>query len=308
MLIRCRNKEFHIYSMQEAKDNKIEYREDWRYADKGDWVLTNDNMVIQVVSRRETKLKDRKKPISYIRTGFGETPTYKSTLYAKKYPAPRNDKGFNYEVERDVKPTLLQKMFAETLAMTGKMDPNGMWKKESVINAYQSIYNDNNPTNSLKRGNIILKKKGIKERMSELMKDKLTSIGLDDDYVAENLKKFVEDKGITPNVRLSALNRVSTLLGHDEKKIEQLEGTTTIAISEGDKKILAEFRKQLSDKELNNIINFGDINGVDKNKPTSNKERGNKSGHDKQPSNNRGKKLYPRKGSVEPSGSTDVRK
>ena len=297
MLIQCRNKEFHIYSVEEAIDNKIEYRDDWRYADKGDWVLTGDNMVIQIVSRRKTQQKDRKKPIHYIRTGFGEIPTYKSTLYAKKYPDPRHDKGFRYEVERDVKATILQKRFIDILVDSGECDANGMWTNESIVNAYQSIYRDNNPTNSLKRGNIILKKKRIKEHMSELMNDRLESIGLDDDYVAKNLKKFVEDEAITPNVRLTALNRVSTLLGHDEKKIEQLEGITTIAISEGDKKVLAEFRKQLSDKELNNIINFGDIDGVNKNTTTSDKRGNDKSGSKEKASDSGKRKLYPKKGS-----------
>ena len=306
MLIKCRNKEFHIYSVQEAIENNIEYRDDWRYADKGDWVLTGDNMVIQVISRRKTQKKDRKKPIYYIRTGFGEIPTYKSTLYAKKYPDPVHDKGFMYEVERDVKPTILQKRFLDALVQSKDMEPNGMWTNESIINAYQSVYRDNNPTNSLKRGNIILKKKRIKEHMSELMKDKLAAIGLDDDYVATNLKKFVEDEAITPNVRLSALNRVSTLLGHDEKKVEQLEGITTIAISEGDKKMLAEFRKELSDKELHNIMKFGDINGTNKDKSSDNKGGDNKPGHKKETSNSMKKKLYPRKGSDESSGSPNV--
>jgi hypothetical protein len=306
MLIKCRNKEFHIYSVQEAIENNIEYRDDWRYADKGDWVLTGDNMVIQVISRRKTQKKDRKKPIYYIRTGFGEIPTYKSTLYAKKYHDPVHDKGFMYEVERDVKPTILQKRFLDALVQSKDMEPNGMWTNESIINAYQSVYRDNNPTNSLKRGNIILKKKRIKEHMSELMKDKLAAIGLDDDYVATNLKKFVEDEAITPNVRLSALNRVSTLLGHDEKKIEQLEGITTIAISEGDKKMLAEFRKELSDKELHNILQFGDINGTNKNKSSDNKGGDNKPGHKKETPNSGKKKLYPRKRSDESPGSSNV--
>ena len=200
----------------------------------------------------------------------------------------------------------MQKRFLDVLVEIGDVDQNGMWTNESVVNAYQSVFRDNNPTNSLKRGNIILKKKRIKEHMSELMKDKLTAIGLDDDYVAENLRKFVEDEKITPNVRLSALNRVSTLLGHDEKKIEHLEGITTIAISEGDKRMLAEFRKELSDKELNNIMKFGDINGTDKDKYSDNKGRSNKPGRSKKTTNSRKGKLYPRKRSDESPGSSDV--
>lgn len=160
MLIKCRNKEFHIYSVQEAIENNIEYRDDWRYADKGDWVLTRGQYGNSSYIQTQDAKKDRKKPIYYIRTGFGEIPTYKSTLYAKKYPDPVHDKGFMYEVERDVKPTILQKRFLDALVQSKDMEPNGMWTNESIINAYQSVYRDNNPTNSLKRGNIILKKRG----------------------------------------------------------------------------------------------------------------------------------------------------
>jgi len=101
------------------------------------------------------------------------------------------------------------------------------------------------------------------------------------------------------------LNRVSTLLGHDEKKVEQLEGVTTIAISEGDKKMLAEFRKQLSDKELENIIKFGDINGNNKNNNADNKRRINNPRPSDKSSNSRKKQVYSRKGSDEFTTSTN---
>ncbi len=305
MITRCRNKIFHVYSVEDAKKHNIVYSDKWRVAKKDEWVLTSDNKVLQVLNVRQENKKDRKKPVVYIRTGFGETPTYKSNLYARKYPDPINDAGFMYEVTRDVKPTVLQKRFIDALRFNGEIDQNGMWTNESVINAYQSVYSDNNPTNSLKRANIILKKKRVQEHMSELMKDKLMSKGLNDDYVAENLKKFVEDKKISPNVRLNALNRVSTLLGHDEKKVEQLEGVTTIAISEGDKKMLAEFRKQLSDKELENIIKFGDINGNNKNNNADNKRRINNPRPSDKSSNSRKKQVYSRKGSDEFTTSTN---
>ena len=113
--------------------------------------------------------------------------------------------------------------------------------------------------------------------MSELMKDKLGVIGLDDDYIAVAYKEFIENKKMPANVRLNALNRVSTLRGHDDKKIEQLEGSTFIAMSDGDKKLLAEVRKTLSDDEIEKFMQKGDFDGITIRKTTSNKRSGSKS-------------------------------
>ena len=45
--------------------------------------------------------------------------------------------------------------------------------------------------------------------MSEQMKDRFLNIGVDDDYVANKYKNFIEDCGSPANTRLQALNRVS---------------------------------------------------------------------------------------------------
>ena len=54
------------------------------------------------------------------------------------------------------------------------------------------------------------------------------------------------------------------------------------------------------------MINFGDINGVDKNGDTSNKRGNSKPRRKKKSANSGDKKLYPRKGSPEFSRGSDV--
>ena len=73
------------------------------------------------------------------------------------------------------------------------------------------------------------------------MKDKLIEKGLDDDYVADRLKGFIEDKNAPHSVRLQALNKASDLLGHNNKKVkkEQVQETVMI-LSDDDKKQLKE--------------------------------------------------------------------
>ena len=274
--VTCRNKVFDVFDVKEAKILGIKYKEDWRNAKKGDWILTSDDKVLQVLSCRQENKSDRKKPVIYIRTGYGEVPTYKQSIHAYKNKAYW-EQGENYNLVRNVKPTIMQTEFARKLIKHGKFDEVGEFTQESILNAYQSVYNDNNPTMSIIRGRAILKKKSVRKLMTELMKDKFDNIGVDDNYIATNLKKFVENEKITPNVRLNALNRVSTLRGHDDKKIEQLEGSTYIAMSDGDKKLLAEVRKSLSDKELEKFMQKGDFDGITIRETTSNKRSRSKS-------------------------------
>ena len=276
MEVTCRNKVFDEFTVEEAKILGIKYKEDWRNADKGDWILTSDDKVLQVLKKRQENKSDRKKPIVYIRTGYGEVPTYKSNIYAYKY----NDyweNDWDYDLVRDVKPTVMQTEFVRKLTKFGALDEVGEFTQDSIVKAYQSIYSDNKPTMSLKRGRAILKKKSVRNIMSEFMKDKFDNIGVDDDYIADTYKEFIENSKMPANVRLNALNRVSTLRGHDDKRIEQLEGSTIIAMSDGDKKLLAEVRKTLSDKELDKFMQKGEFDGITVRKTTSNQRSGSKS-------------------------------
>ena len=70
------------------------------------------------------------------------------------------------------------------------------------------------------------------------MKDKLIEKGLDDDYVADKLKGFIEDKGAPHSVRLQALNKASDLLGHSLKVKKEQFQETVIMLSDDDKKEL----------------------------------------------------------------------
>tara|TARA_R100000458_G_scaffold15731_2_gene13435 strand:+ start:737 stop:1621 length:885 start_codon:yes stop_codon:yes gene_type:complete len=282
MIAKCRNKEFQVYDLDEARKEGIDYTDDWRNAEKGDWILTSDDKVLQVIGKKTENRKDRKKPVVFIKIGYGYVPTYKAGVYAKKYPDWWYDKGYRYDLVRDLKPTAKQLMFLERLVDIGDLDETGMWSHESIVKAYQAVYRDNNPNTSLLRGRMILKKKKVKQVMAELMKDKLSAVGLDDDYIAIKYKEFVEDDGIAANVRLNALNKVTELRGHFDKQTEQIEGQTFIAMSDGDKKMLAQARKALSNDELAKFMQTGDFNGINQRKDTRDKRRTSKPRHKKQ--------------------------
>ena len=60
MEVKCRNKVFDVYDVDECSDLSIEYQEDWRNAEKGDWILTSDDKVLQVLNRRVENKKTHK--------------------------------------------------------------------------------------------------------------------------------------------------------------------------------------------------------------------------------------------------------
>ena len=85
MQVSCRGKNFELYSLDEyIKDNWTgpSVVSDWRKADKGDWVITSNDFVMQIVGRRKKKMKTHKKPYYLLKSGFGEHPTYKKHIFA----------------------------------------------------------------------------------------------------------------------------------------------------------------------------------------------------------------------------------
>lgn len=248
MEVKCRNKVFEVYTISQAEEYGLQYTSKWRSASKDDWILTADNKVLQVIGHRDYK-RNKKKQIYLIRTGYGETPTYKPQIYARKQPDYEWDTRYKKNLVRNVKPTALQSAFIQQLVDFFEPNDKGMWKVPDILDAYMSVYNDNNPSSSLRRAMAILRKDTVKEVMSSIMKDRLERIGVDDNYVATKYKNFIEDIDSPASTRLQALNRVSDIMGHVEKKESKTE-QTVFMLSDGDKKLLAQHKRELPDKAL----------------------------------------------------------
>ena len=247
MIVECRGKNFDVYTEEEALDLGISTVSNWRNAEIGDWILTNDGKVIEVIGRTKESPSNVKKDYLFIRTGYGERGAHKSNIYASKQPDYDRDKYyFGKDLVKNVRPTTKQRTFVDNLFLQGKINEVGMWDAESVILAYQTVYKDNNPEQALRRGMGILKKKHIKEYVAMNMRDRLIKVGMDDDWVAGKYKDFV-DGDVPAATRLNALNRVSDLLGHltKERKEETFEGV--FALSDGDVKKLDLVRKQIAE-------------------------------------------------------------
>ena len=98
--------------------------------------------------------------------------------------------------------------------------------------------------------------------MSKLMKDRFDDIGADDDYIAIKYKNFIENEKISAGVRLNALNKVTELRGHFNKEVQQIEGQTIYALSDTDKKVLKAASIKISDKQIEQFLENGELNAT----------------------------------------------
>ena len=245
MRVKCRFKEFDVHTEEESKELGIKPISNWREAKAGDWILTHDGKVLEVYGRRSEKHASSIKEYVYIRTGYGEHGTHKNNIYAIKQKSSHDRRYSGKSLLRDVRPTALQKTFVDNLIRFGGIGANGMWDAESVIRAYQSTYQDNNPEQSLRRGVAILKRSKIKDYVTMNLREKLIESGLDDDWIIDQYKEIIHSNR-PANVKLSAINRVSDMLGHDtgNKREEQTE-EQVFALTDGTMKKLSAVRKKM---------------------------------------------------------------
>ena len=260
MKMTCRGKKFLVYTVAEAMEKGINALFDWRKAKKGDWVVTGDGKVMEIIGRRKRHPKTNKKPFYLLRSGFGEHPTYKKNIYASKQ-IDYDDRSYHgKKLLTNVKPTALQNAFADKLCMNHEVDKNGQFSSEDIISTYMGTFMENNPTQALRRGMNLIKREYIRERISMNLREKFIEQGMDDDWVITQYKELI-DGTQQSNTKLNAINRVSDLLGHALRD-KETSSQSILMISDGDKKLLAEVRKKLSDKELNHLMSKVKSDGI----------------------------------------------
>ena len=238
----CVGVEFYIYDMEEADELGILYRSaDWRKAKVGEYILTTDKKVVEVIGRTHEKPHHARKGTDFLITHFGRHPVSKNCIFASPV---RNKK----EKRVNVRQTVKQKIFADYLIEYGDVNEKGMWDAESIIQAYQAVYADNNSSNSLKRGLSILHKQHIQTHIAIKMNIRpiLIDNQIDDEYIVQGYRDLVEGADVPHATKLNTLNRLSTLLGHDAKdKSETTE--QVVMISDGELKKLAGYRKKIAE-------------------------------------------------------------
>lgn len=215
-VIETQNENYNYYTPQEAKDEGIEYKENWREGNKGDWVLTDDGWVVRVLYRKRRNHRGNTNGI--LRIATGTFPTREGTELHTEHKGNRfTISGRSSEESiRQREPTFRDKLFIKHFLETGDE-----YKAASIA------YNDRTKQAQERiAANLIVNKK-VRQMIKDQVDRAATKHGVTYEYIIKGLKEMHE-VGEKEKNRLSALKELGDIIGIKDKEEKQ---TTTESFS-----------------------------------------------------------------------------
>ena len=192
--------------------------EDWKTAEEGDWVLTDDKQVCRILRKLEFKPRSGVKNKEYVRTLLGtKVVSPKATLKGKPV---RNIYSFSKDkyadaIRRDRKePTKGEIVFAKYVS-TG-LPPE---------KAYMKAFKTNNEQYAKNISSKLIKSERIQKLVTEEMKEVLDKVGVDPQYLLEKSKDIIDKEKARDSDKLRAIEtlmKVAGMFPAGDKKTESL--------------------------------------------------------------------------------------
>jgi len=213
--------EHKVYDSGDMIPNDISITRDWREGHIGDWVLADDECVIQVLRRGNMYAREgTKKKREYIGTCTGTFPIGPKV----KMDTSRRVNIYSFGGNKKANDILLDRSELSSgevkfvMYMTKhKLDPR---------EAYLKSFDTNNPRYALQQSTKLIKTQRIQTAMKEELKPVLEELGIDDKLVLKGIKSEATgaDKADT---RLKALFKLSDILDLEDKtrtSVQQISG------------------------------------------------------------------------------------
>ena len=206
-----------VYDSLDEVPPSISPISNWRNADVGDWVIADDECIIQVL--RKGKLLRKTKHIHYIGTCTGTFTNYDNVkMDTDRRPNIYSFSGYNTPEEvvaKRRKMTASEELFVQYV--TAGLPPE---------DAYIKAFPTNNKRYARMKSVNLIKTERIKTAMKEELKPVLQELGVDETYILKGIKQEAEtaDKSDT---RLKALFKLSDIMDLEDKnqtKVTQISG------------------------------------------------------------------------------------
>ena len=241
-------------------DTKEEWRADhpkgilhseWRDAKEGDWVLSDDKHIVQLlkVSDKLKHPKDSKnyqQSKGYIRTIVGTfinaKKTYMDTDFSKhpnRYTFSQKIKNPGSRVKDRTNCTNKEKIFATNVAV-GK----------DAVSAYMKAFTEANRDKARKKAVVLLKQRRVMSEIEKTSKDIAKELGIDHTYILGSLKQLA-DTSEDQNIALQSLKELGKAIGTlgGVKKIEtgivgMFQGFSPEELDVAQRKVLSSPKKE----------------------------------------------------------------
>ncbi len=209
-----------MYEPNEPLPKNLKVVEDWRDGHIGDWVLADDDCVIQVLRRGQMlRSKGKNKVREYIGTCTGTFPIgpnvkMDTSKRINIYSFGGNKNPDDILLDR-TKLSKAEQVFVLYMAQ-------GLKPEESYIKAF--------PTNNIRyakeKSTDLIKTERVRTAMKEELKPVLKELGVDETYILKGIKSEAETAEKS-DTRLKALFKLSDIMDLEDKnqtKVTQISG------------------------------------------------------------------------------------
>jgi len=204
-------------SPEECSD--IVYREDWRVANKGDWVLADDGCVIQILRKGSMKRDSKKTPfVDYIGTCTGtfacEPHKKMDTEKRKNIYSFGGDKSYSDHMIDRKNPTEKEILFTKNLLLG--MQP---------VDAYKQAYQNKSDKTAGIKASILIRTERIRKLMKEEIKPVLKELNITPELILGGIRDIALNEESKDSDRLKALTELADILEiKDEQKVTDIQG------------------------------------------------------------------------------------
>ena len=209
---KVKNTEHVVYDDVSEVPKELKLLEDWRDGEIGDWVIADDNSVLQILRvgyMAKPSVKD--KAIKYVGTCTG---TFVARMSDKMDTDRRTDiysfSGMQHKqrVNDREDPSSGERVFAQFIAA-------GMDRTDAYMRAFKT----ENPDYATYKAAILVKQERIKTEVRKELKPVLQKLGINEEFVLEGIRQIAEGSKKDAD-RLKALFELSDVLEIKEKKKE----------------------------------------------------------------------------------------
>ena len=207
-----------VYELDEVPED-ITVVNNWRDAELGDWVLTDDDCVIQIL-RKGTMLKAKGKnpKVHYLGTCTGTFPATKTA----KMDASRRENIYSFGGRPEAESVMNRDSLTKYESIFVAYIIAGMDPKE----AYMKAFKTRNPGYAGIKAGRLLKTERVTSQMKKELEPVMEDLGIDESFILKAIKEVAElsDKDET---RLKALFKLSDIMDMEDKNktsVTQISG------------------------------------------------------------------------------------
>ena len=196
----------------EAHNPNTTVNPDWKKAREGEWVIADDNGVVQVLKRSQLShpndTKNYKNANGYIRTIVGtfiiKDNTFMDTDFKKhpnRYTFSTSIKNTNANIKNRERTTKKERAFSAKIV-------SGV----GVAKSYMDAFDEEDNKKERRKGLMRLKQDRVIKEVEKGALDVAKKLGIDHDYILRNLKCLC-DNSEDENIRLQSVKELGKIVG-----------------------------------------------------------------------------------------------